>query len=81
MSTCLNFNQLVAINTLLKENKINYIIHNHSGCYVTGGYFKKLGRKQNMDKILQLINAYLSKDHLELELIDYDALHFIVKYK
>lgn len=60
MSEVIHFNMIVEINHLLKDKGIDYSIHSIGGCSSCGVELRCIGNKYPIDKLLTLINEYLS---------------------
>ncbi len=55
-----NFNMLVELNELLKEKGIDYKLHAIGGCTCGGIELICTGKEYPADKIVNIINEYLS---------------------
>ncbi|MEE0966180.1 MAG: hypothetical protein U0L85_03915 [Bacilli bacterium] len=73
-----HFNMIVEMNQLLKENNIEYTIHMIGGCSQCGVFLARTGKECSIDKILEVINQYLSvhwlkavqrEDSLDLDIV------------
>lgn len=72
----IDFNMIVEINRILKENYLDYSIHNFKGCFDNRVYLKGNG---DLDKAINLINKYLSHKNICLKHIS--DLDFNVEFK
>ncbi|MDD8048471.1 MAG: hypothetical protein PHH04_02590 [Thomasclavelia sp.] len=64
MSEVVNFNMIVDINKLLKDNDIPYRVHAVGGCSCSGLELIQEGKAVNVNIILDIINSYLKSKWL-----------------
>lgn len=64
-SSIIDFNMLVEINKLLKENNFSASMHSIGGCACCGVKINDLS-EDNREKVLELINNYLKNKFMYL---------------
>lgn len=69
-----NFNMVVEINKLLKDQGIDYSIHADGGCTCAGLVLRQDGQEYDRDIIIRLINDYLYSKFM-LVTVDEDNLN------
>lgn len=81
MANVVDFNMIVEINQLLKNKGIEYSIHGIGGCASCGLELRKDGQEYPLDKIVEIINEYLSKNWLVIKPSDNENKIFSVESK
>ena len=73
----LHFNLIHEINCLFKKNKIDYVLHAHSGCTSCGVYLECIGEECDIQTIVNLMNQYLQDKWLRVEVLVENHLNVI----
>ena len=81
MPEVVNFNMIVEINKILKENDIEYSIHALGGCTCSGLKLRQDGRVCDVNKIIEIINEYVAKKWMKVVLDEEDQTIIHVQSK
>ena len=81
MPEVVNFNMIVEINKILKENDIEYSIHALGGCTCSGLKLRQDGRVCDVNKIIEIINEYVAKKWMKVVLHEEDETIIHVQSK
>ena len=72
MAEVINFNMVVDINKILKENHIDYTIHALGGCTCAGLKLRQEGEPHDINDIIEIINNYIANKWMKAILDDND---------
>jgi len=66
VTSVVDFNMIVEINKLLKDNNIDYSLHSIGSCASCGMELKQNGEVEPIENIIDIINNYLSSKWLKV---------------
>jgi len=83
MTGVVDFNMIVEINELLKSQNMEYSLHSIGGCASCGVKIRCDGQEQPLEKVIEIVNGYLSQKFLIAVQSEYDpyTLNVYSKFK